>query len=176
MYLCHSKTARLFLPKGDSIGTEWGIFMEMILVSACLLGIGCQYSREIKADERVCKLLERKDVVLIPVCPEQLGGLPTPREPAERKDGGVWNRSGENVTKQFLYGAREALKLARMYGCSLAILKERSPSCGSGKIYDGSFAGNVVDGDGVTAELLKEHGIRVIGESQIGAEDKTLFQ
>lgn len=150
--------------------------METILVSACLLGIGCRYSREIKADERVCKLLKRKDVVMIPVCPEQLGGLPTPREPAERKDGGVWNKNGENVTEQFLYGAREALKLAKLYGCSQAILKERSPSCGSGKIYDGSFSGKMVDGDGVTAELLKKHGIRVIGESQIGAEDKPACQ
>ena len=150
--------------------------METILVSACLLGIGCRYSREIKADERVCKLLERKDVVMIPVCPEQLGGLPTPREPAERKDGGVWNKNGENVTEQFLYGAREALKLAKLYGCSQAILKERSPSCGSGKIYDGSFSGKMVDGDGVTAEFFKKHGIRVIGESQIGAEDKPACQ
>jgi len=144
--------------------------MERILVSACLLGLGCRYNRERKADERVQRLLERGDVALVPVCPEQLGGLPTPREPAERRDGGVWNRRGEDVTGQFRYGAEEVLRLAGMYGCSLAVLKERSPSCGSGKIYDGSFTGTVIDGDGVTAELLKENGIRVVGESQIEDE------
>ncbi len=143
--------------------------MEKILVSACLLGLGCRYSGERKADERVIRLLDREDMVLIPVCPEQLGGLSTPREPAERREGGVWNRRGEDVTGQFLLGAGEVLKLARLYGCSQAILKERSPSCGSGKIYDGSFTGTVTDGDGVTAELLKEHGIRVTGESMAGA-------
>ena len=140
--------------------------MEYILVSACLLGLGCRYSGERKTDEGVRKLLERKEAVLIPVCPEQLGGLPTPREPSERRDGGVWNRKGEDVTEQFRRGAGEVLRLAGMYGCRLAILKERSPSCGSGKIYDGSFTGTVIDGDGVTAELLKENGIRVVGESQ----------
>lgn len=135
------------------------------MVSTCLLGLGCRYSGEIKRDERVMKLLDRQDVVLIPVCPEQLGGLPTPREPAERRDGGVWNRAGQEVTEQFLHGAREVLKLARLYGCSQAVLKERSPSCGSGEIYDGSFTGTLIRGDGVTAELLKENGITVTGES-----------
>ena len=72
--------------------------MERILVSACLLGLRCRYSGERKADERVSGLLKRQDVVLIPVCPEQLGGLPTPREPAERRDGGVWNRAGQEVS------------------------------------------------------------------------------
>ena len=139
--------------------------MEKILVSACLLGLGCRYSGEKKADDRILGLLDRKDLVLIPVCPEQMGGLPTPREPAERRDGGVWDRGGQDVTEQFVKGAGEALKLARLYGCSQAILKERSPSCGSGKIYDGSFQGKVIDGDGITAELLKKNGIMVIGES-----------
>ena len=139
--------------------------MEKILVSACLLGLGCRYSGEKKADDRILGLLDRKDLVLIPVCPEQLGGLPTPREPAERRDGGVWDRGRQDVTEQFVKGAGEALKLASLYGCSQAILKERSPSCGSGKIYDGSFQGKVIDGDGITAELLKKNGIMVIGES-----------
>lgn len=141
--------------------------MEKILVSACLLGLECRYSREVKADERVLRLLKRDEVILIPVCPEQLGGLPTPRQPAERRDGGVWNRGGEDVTEQYNRGAREALKLARLYGCTQAILKERSPSCGSGTIYDGSFKGKLIRGDGVTAQLLKENGIRVVGESQV---------
>ena len=139
--------------------------MERILVSACLLGLRCRYSGERKADERVSGLLKRQDVVLIPVCPEQLGGLPTPREPAERRDGGVWNRAGQEVTEQFFQGAGEALKLAKLDGCSRAILKERSPSCGSGQVYDGSFQGKLTQGDGVTAELLKKNGITVTGES-----------
>lgn len=138
--------------------------MEKILVSACLLGLNCRYSGERKADERVLELVDNRDVVLIPVCPEQLGGLATPREPAERRGQSVRNRKGEDVTGAFYRGAGEALRLAQLYGCTLALLKERSPSCGSGNIYDGSFTGTVTDGDGVTAELLKKNGIRVVGE------------
>ena len=114
------------------------------------------------------KLLERKDIALIPVCPEQLGGMSTPREPAERKDGGVWNRKGEEVTAYYEKGAKEALKLARLYRCRKAVLKERSPSCGCGGIYDGTFTRTLTQGHGVTAELLREHGIQVVGESETG--------
>lgn len=138
--------------------------MEKILVSACLLGLNCRYSGERKADERVLELLDNRDAVLIPVCPEQLGGLATPREPSERRDGGVRNRKGEDVTEQFRRGAGEVLRLAQLYGCRRAVLKERSPSCGSGKIYDGNFTGTLTEGDGVTAELLRKNGIQVVGE------------
>lgn len=103
---------------------------------------------------------------LIPVCPEQLGGLPTPRLPSERREGGVFDRGGKDVTAQYRQGAEEVLRLARLYGCTHAVLKERSPSCGSGQIYDGSFSHVLVPGSGVAAELLAQNGITVLGESQ----------
>ncbi len=138
---------------------------EKILVSACLLGIGCRYDGKEKANERVLKLLENPDVILIPVCPEQLGGLPTPRIASERSGDRVVNQVGEDVTAQYQKGAKEALKLAKLYDCQKAILKERSPSCGCGVIYDGSFSRQTLSGNGVTAELLLNHGITVLGES-----------
>lgn len=135
-----------------------------ILVSACLLGCPCRYDGAAKADPRVLALMERH--TLIPVCPEQLGGLPTPRLPSERREGGVFDRGGMDVTVQYRQGAEEVLRLARLYGCTHAVLKERSPSCGSGQIYDGSFSHVLVPGSGVAAELLAQNGITVLGESQ----------
>ncbi len=141
---------------------------ENILVSACLLGLGCRYDGSSKADERVAKLLEREDITLIPVCPEQLGGMETPREPSERIGEEVRNRLGEDVTSCYRKGAEETVKMARLYRCRRAVLKERSPSCGCGQIYDGSFSKTLIRGDGVTAELLKSCGIQVLGESGAG--------
>ena len=138
-----------------------------ILVSACLLGIYCRYDGRCETDPRVMALA--KDHVLIPVCPEQLGGLPTPREPSERQGCAVVMKSGTDVTAQYRRGAEQTLHLARLYGCKAAVLKERSPSCGSGRIYDGTFSGRLTSGDGVTAALLKENGIAVYGESEIEA-------
>lgn len=135
-----------------------------ILVSACLLGCPCRYDGTAKADPRVLALMERH--TLIPVCPEQLGGLPTPRLPSERREGGVFDRGGKDVTAQYRQGAEEVLRLARLYGCTHAVLKERSPSCGSGQIYDGSFSHVLVPGSGVAAELLAQNSITVLGESQ----------
>lgn len=136
-----------------------------ILVSGCLLGIGCRYNGTGKL---IDELTERmKEYHFIPVCPEQLGGLTTPRLPAERIGDKVILKDGKEVTEEFMQGAKETLRLALMYDCKLAILKERSPSCGFGKIYDGTFTGQVIDGNGVTAEILSENGIRVIGESMI---------
>ena len=135
-----------------------------ILVSACLLGCPCRYDGTAKADPRVLALMERH--TLIPVCPEQLGGLPTPRLPSERREGGVFDRGGKDVTAQYRQGAEEVLRLARLYGCTHAVLKERSPSCGSGQISDGSFSHVLVPGSGVAAELLAQNGITVLGESQ----------
>ena len=135
-----------------------------ILVSACLLGCPCRYDGTAKADPRVLALMERH--TLIPVCPEQLGGLPTPRLPSERREGGVFDCGGKDVTAQYRQGAEEVLRLARLYGCTHAVLKERSPSCGSGQIYDGSFSHVLVPGSGVAAELLAQNGITVLGESQ----------
>lgn len=136
-----------------------------VLVSACLLGVCCRYSAEVKADDRILRLLEQENICLIPVCPEQLGGMETPRLAAERVGDKVINQDGEDVTGEFQRGAEEALRLAKLYHCDKAILKERSPSCGYGSIYDGSFQGNIVQGNGVTAQLLSENGIEIIGEN-----------
>ena len=140
-----------------------------ILVSACLLGVNCRYNAVPVACPGVLALMEKH--TLIPVCPEQLGGLTTPRAPSERRAGGVYMDTGADVTACYARGAAEALRIARLYGCKCAILKEHSPSCGSGVIYDGSFTGKLVPGDGVTAELLKEHGITVLGETELTGAD-----
>lgn len=137
-----------------------------ILVSACLLGVHCRYNGKGVMEEALRLLMG--EAVLIPVCPEILGGLATPRDPAERAGDKVITKTGIDVTAQYGRGAREALHLAELYGCRCAILKERSPSCGSGRIYDGTHTGALTDGDGVTAALLKAHGIAVFGESRIG--------
>ena len=136
-----------------------------VLVSACLLGCPCRYDGKSKPCEAVLALMDKH--TLIPVCPEQMGGLATPRPPAECQNGGVFTESGTDVTAQYQRGAEEALRLAKLYGCTHAILKERSPSCGSGGIYDGSFSRALIPGDGVTAALLKQNGITVFGESEV---------
>ena len=135
-----------------------------ILISACLLGACCRYDGASKAHPLAALLAERH--TLVPVCPEQLGGLPTPRPPAERRGGRVVTQSGD-VTEQYLRGAEETLKLCKLLGCEAAVLKERSPSCGRGQVYDGTFSGTLTAGDGVTAELLAAHGVAVYGESRI---------
>ena len=138
-----------------------------LLVSACLLGVGCRYDGGHNQLPQLKELL--KTHTCIPICPEQLGGLPTPREPSERRADAVVSRSGADVTAQFRRGAEQALHLARLYGCKAAVLKERSPSCGSGEVYDGTFSGRLTPGDGVTAALLKANGIAVYGESDLDA-------
>lgn len=136
-----------------------------LLISACLLGVCCRYDGASKCHPLAEKLAERHE--LVPVCPEQLGGLSTPRPPAERQGVRVINRAGDDVTAQYRAGAEEALRLCRLLRCDAAILKERSPSCGSSGIYDGTFSGVLVDGRGVAAQLLEEEGIPVFGESRI---------
>ncbi len=137
-----------------------------ILVSACLLGVACRYDGGGVLRPEVQRLMENCHV--IPVCPEQLGGLATPRCPAERSGDRVVTREGLDVTKEYRRGADETLKLARLFQCKAAVLKERSPSCGCGRIYDGSFSGKLTDGDGVAAETLKAAGITVVGETRCG--------
>lgn len=137
---------------------------EAILISACLLGVRCRYDGGSKPQEPILRLMEK--YTLIPVCPEQLGGLPTPRLPSERIGAQVVMKDGTDVTAAYRRGAEEALRLARLFGCRRAVLKERSPSCGSGAVYDGTFTGTVIPGDGVTAQLLKANGIQVVGESR----------
>lgn len=139
--------------------------MENVLVSACLLGIGCRYDGKHKANSEVLKLGEKYN--LIPVCPEIYGGLPTPRVPSERIGDKVMMKNGSDVTENYQRGAREALELCRIYNIKTAVLKERSPSCGKGEIYDGTFSGTLTERDGVTAELLMANGIQVLGESEI---------
>ena len=135
-----------------------------ILVSACLLGVRCRYDGKSKPHPAVERLMEQH--TLIPVCGEIFGGLPTPRVSAERQGARVVTADGRDVTAAYRRGAEEVLRLAERYGCTAAILKERSPSCGSGRIYDGTFTGTLTDGWGVTADLLRDHGICVIGESE----------
>ena len=136
-----------------------------ILISACLLGIPCRYDAASKAQSWVEELARRHE--LVPVCPEQLGGLPTPRTPSERRGDRVVMNTGADVTEQYRRGAACALRLYQLLGCKAAVLKERSPSCGCGAVYDGTFTGTLTAGDGVTAALLRAHGIRVLGESQV---------
>lgn len=139
--------------------------MKPLIVSACLLGTACRYDGTSKPAAGIIKLKDKYN--LIPVCPEIMGGLLTPRTPCEIKNGCVFSRDGFDRTAQYLKGADEVLRLARFFGCEAALLKERSPACGSGKIYDGSFSGTLTDGDGICAALLKKHGITVYGESRI---------
>ena len=137
----------------------------MILVSACLLGCACRYDGQSKPYPLAQELAKRG--LAVPVCPEQLGGLPTPRNPSERRGERVVMNDGRDVTAEYRRGAEETLRLAALYGCTTAVLKERSPSCGSGQIYDGSFSGTLTDGWGTAAALLRERGVCVVGESRV---------
>ena len=138
--------------------------MENILISACLLGCACRYDGETREYDLkgIGKIYN-----LIPFCPEIYGGLSTPRVPSEIVCGKVINKEGVDVTKQYEKGACEALRLCEMFSVRKALLKEKSPSCGSGEIYDGTFSHTVIKGDGVTAKLLKQHNIKIFGESEI---------
>lgn len=137
-----------------------------VLVSACLMGVNCRYKGDGSMIPEISLLMERCH--LIPVCPEIMGGLATPRTPAERLGDRVVTRDGEDVTEQYGKGAEEVAHLAALYGCRYALLKERSPSCGSGEVYDGTFGRKLVPGDGVAAARLKKEGIAVYGESSAG--------
>lgn len=154
---------------------EWGV--EMYLISACLCGVNCKYNGGNNLNEKCLELFESGEGILI--CPEQLGGLSTPRIPAEieGKASGVLNRihkvinnKYEDVSESFIKGAKEVLKIAKDNKINKAILKEGSPSCGVNFIYDGSFNSNKIKGCGVTTYLLKENGISVISEEQLGGK------
>lgn len=137
---------------------------EKILVSACLAGINCKYDGGNNANEKIIKLIEEGNVIL--VCPEQLGGLTTPREGAERLNDRVVTESGKDVTKEFVKGAEEVLELVKKFHIKKAILKSRSPSCGKDVNYDGTFTHTLTKKDGVTAELLRKNGIEVISSDE----------
>lgn len=136
-----------------------------ILVSSCLLGLNCRYDGKSVLSSDIIKLIDKHN--LIPFCAEIYGGLPTPREPAEIIDEKVITKSGKDVTTEYTKGANQALKLCGLFDCKIAILKENSPSCGYHTIHNGKFDGGLIEGNGITAELLANNGIIVICESQI---------
>lgn len=131
----------------------------MKLVSACLAGVNCTYKETNNICPKVAKLVKNGEA--IPVCPEQLGGLPTPREAAELQNGKARGKSGDDYSKEFTKGAEEGVRIAQLADCTEAILKSRSPSCGKGKIYDGTFTKNLIDGNGIFAQKLIDNGISV---------------
>lgn len=148
---------------------------KKILVSACLCGIKCNWEGKAKTHPKIIAMFKRGEA--IPVCPEQLGGLSTPRVPAEMRSGdgaavlknqaAVQNQAGQDVTKSFVSGAKETLRLAKLNGTTQFIGKSKSPSCGCGTIHDGTFCGQLRKGDGVTTALLKQNDIRVISSEDL---------
>jgi uncharacterized protein YbbK (DUF523 family) len=152
-----------------------------VLVSACLLGHKCRYDGQDAADKGVLALADHFH--FIPVCPEQLGGLPTPRLPAEigGRDGAdvltgkarVQRKDGADVTQAFLQGAQAALAIGQEHGIKLAICQERSPSCGVHQIYDGSFSGRLQPGSGVFTALLKDQGWQVLAPTDLSFQKPT---
>jgi len=141
----------------------------MILVSACLVGINCKYDGGNKYNKKIFDLVKQGKA--IPICPEQLGGLPTPRNPAEikivKEKKYVVDNKNADLTENFKKGAYEVLELAKKLKIKKAILQPRSPSCGIGKVYSGNFDNTLVDGNGILAELLLNNGIEVICSNDI---------
>ena len=136
-----------------------------VLVSKCLLGFNCRYKGDNCKNDKLLEFLKDKEV--IGVCPEVEGGLPTPRDPSERVANKVISSKGKDVTVEYQKGAEFALKLAQDNNVDLVIFKAKSPSCGCGLIYDGTFSGNKIPGNGVTTELLLKNGFRVITEENL---------
>lgn len=139
--------------------------MDKVLISSCLTGSPCRYNASGCLTNSLQKLIDRFD--LISACAECMGGLPTPRSPSERIGARVLTNKGKDVTYEFTKGAKRVVELAKSTNCKFAILKEKSPSCGTHLVYDGSFTGKVVEGSGVTAELLKKNGIECFSEDEI---------
>jgi len=152
-----------------------GNIRKPILCSACLLGLNTRYDGKTKPNEKIVELA--KEEWLIPICPEQLGGMSTPRPPQQLQgcsgedildnNGTVKDEKGNDNSKGFIKGAQEVLKLAKLFNVEKAILKQRSPSCGCGSLHDGSFTGKLIKGNGVTTALLKRYGIKVIPDDEI---------
>lgn len=141
----------------------------MYLISACLAGVNSKYNGGNNLNKKVLELVKENKAIL--VCPEQLGGLATPRLPSEIINScnqvKVLASDGSDVTKEFLKGADETLNIAKIMHIKKAILKSRSPSCGYGKIYDGSFSRKLIEGNGITADLLEKNGIEIISEETL---------
>jgi len=140
----------------------------MKIVSACLAGINCRYDGQSNACPKVKKLVE--DGQAIPVCPERMAGLAAPRNPVEKREDSVVTKDGQDLTEAFHKGAQDALEIALLAKCDEAILKSKSPSCGSGEVYDGTFTKTLTQGDGVFAKKLKDHGIKVKTEKEFNKE------
>ena len=136
-----------------------------ILISACLLGLCCRYDGGSKPCGEALALSEKYE--LIPVCPEQLGGLPTPRPPCERVGDRVMSSQGADRTAEYGRGAQQAWQLYQTMRCDCALLKARSPMCGNRQVYDGTFSGTLRDGSGVLAELLMQNGVTVYSEEDL---------
>ncbi len=142
----------------------------MILVSSCLIGFKCRYDGNEKSDESVLEYLKGKD--FWPICPEQMGGLSTPRNPAEivsRDPIKIVTDKNIDVTSEFLEGVDQVERLIKTKDVSLAILKAKSPSCGSEKIYDGTFSRKLIDGEGVLSKMFRKNNIKVINEEKVGS-------
>lgn len=144
---------------------------KLVLVSACLLGRNCKYSGGNNRSEAVLAYLQDKEA--LPVCPEQLGGLPTPRPRVELRNGRAVNEFGEDVDAQFRLGVQRALALLEGAAVDEAVLQSRSPTCGARQVYDGTFSGTLLPGQGLLARALMEKGIPVIDAAEIG-EDGTI--
>jgi uncharacterized protein YbbK (DUF523 family) len=161
--------------------------LKMKLVSSCLIGLCATWRAKDNSHSKLVELMQSGKA--IPVCPEQMGGLSTPRAMAEIVGGNgedvldgrarVMTREGEDVTSEYIRGAEETLKIARMVKPEEIILKENSPSCGVRWIYDGTFKGNLIGGSGVTTALLRRHGFTVVSDQEFeaasGAEDPNLY-
>ena len=139
--------------------------LKKLIISACLLGEPCRYDGKSKPCINIKPLKEKYE--LIPVCPECMGGLSTPRPPCEIVGNRVCTADGKDCTAEYIAGAETVYRLAVANGCTAALLKARSPSCGAGEIYDGSFTKKLIGGNGVTAELLIKKGIAVFNENQL---------
>ena len=139
--------------------------MAKILVSNCLLGCPCRYKGDGCQNDKILSLA--KEHTLIGVCPEQAGGLPTPRAPSEIQGDRIISKEGKDVTEQYMRGAQTALYLSELNNVDFAILKAKSPSCGKGRVYDGTFTGGMRDGNGVTVDLLEKNGIPVYSEDEL---------
>ncbi|MDO5754953.1 MAG: DUF523 domain-containing protein [Tissierellia bacterium] len=141
-----------------------------LILSACLIGIPCRYNGKSQKQ----KLHLPEEIEIYPICPEVMGGLPIPRLPCEIQGEHVFNTAGKDCTKAFQKGAEKSLEIAKKRNCSLALLKESSPSCGVNFIYDGSFTGNKIPGQGITTQLLRENGVKVFSENEFAQLKKVI--
>ncbi|PID26951.1 MAG: purine-nucleoside phosphorylase [Candidatus Cloacimonadota bacterium] len=132
----------------------------MVLVSSCLVGINCRYDGKNSKNEEFASMVESGEAVA--VCPETAGGLSTPRKPCEIREGRVFNIEGEDLTENFVKGGNLTLELCKIFNIEKCYLKSNSPSCGCGTVYDGTFTGKKIEGNGITAEILLKNGIEVI--------------